>query len=430
LHIADRVRVVWEMSTPYETFTAEWSSSIEEARKTKSRGLMLSGNVDLSALAALSGLKGLSLSNCSQPLDDVIHAVAGLRLEYLGLRSPKLKKLPEALRELKTLEQLDLEGGFATISDAEVTLLGAMPALVGLTLKKSLKTVPPALAKLTRLRALDLSFNRLSELPDLSALEHLEQLSLGGNPLQAFPEWVFALEELRHLSFGAQRKSPAPPAVPSGIGRLSKLERAWLDGVASLPDDVGALAALKELRLAGVEDLPASIGRLKNLEVLQVARLGTKATLRSLPEELGQLSSLKELTVWGTFKKFPALAGLRALEELRICGSLKVLPSVEKLTSLKTLGVMELGVSALPELAGLTSLTALYANGNALTELPESIGTLTSLEVLEVARNRLKALPASVARCTKLSQLSVDEPVTLPPALLKAEKQGRLSVTR
>lgn len=416
--------------SPYETFTAEWSTSIEEARKTESTGLMLSGAVDLSALATLTGLKGLSLSNCIQPLDEVLHVVSGLRLEYLGLRSPKLKKLPEGLRELKTVEQLDLDGGFATLSDDEVTLLKAMPALVGLTLKKSLKTVPPALAQLTRLRALDLSFNRLSELPELSALEHLEQLSLGGNPLHAFPEWVFALKELRHFSFGAQRKSPAPPPVPSGLGRLSKLERAWLDGVASLPDEVGALAALKELRIAGVQELPASIGRLKNLEVLQVGRLGPKVTLRSMPEEVAQLSSLKELTVWGTFKKFPALAGLTALHELRICGSLKVLPSFEKLTSLKTLGVMELGVSALPEFAGLPSLTALYASGNALTELPESIGTLTSLEVLEVARNKLKALPASLAGCTRLTQLAVDKPVTLPPALLKAEKQGRLSVSR
>ena len=126
--------------------------------------------------------------------------------------------------------------------------LGDAPALRRLSVDSNrLRALPPALARLTALRALTAARNALEgEVPaGLAALPHLERLELGGNPRAALPPalaaWFAARPHLGEPDFG-----PAPPLDGDrhydGRPASSECERA--DGRAQDSDEAAGGADL------------------------------------------------------------------------------------------------------------------------------------------------------------------------------------------
>lgn len=137
----------------------------------------------------------------------------------------------------------------------------------------------------------------------------------------------------------------------------------------SLPEAIGGWKGLQNLLCAqnALTELPESIGQLVALQRLALS----ENRLRALPVELSQLGKLKTLQLEGNGL---TIAGL---PEGAFCGALS------------------------------TALEELDLSGNALEELPESLGSLSALQRLAVARNRLHTLPASLGRLGKLQHLDL-----------------------
>jgi cytoskeletal protein RodZ len=139
----------------------------------------------------------------------------------LSLADLGLTRLPESLRTLKYLTQLDLSGNQL----AELPgWLGELAALEGLVLRGNRLThLPSSLAGLSRLTQLDAADNRLLQVaPELAAMPRLAAIELRGNPhlLVPPPEIVAqdshaVLNYLRGLGGGGLESAPTEALVPS-----------------------------------------------------------------------------------------------------------------------------------------------------------------------------------------------------------------------
>ena len=206
---------------------------------------------------------------------------------------------------------------------------------------------------LTNLEALNLSDNKLTALPEgvFDGLESLESLAMNDNPLTALPEGVFdGLESLESLALSETELKALPEDVFDDLTNLQKLYLFGNRRLSALPEDV-------------FDDLP-------NLRVLYL--VGNKR-LSALPEGMFDgLTNLQNLRLDGN--KFTVLPkdvfdGLTNLEQLVLqSNKLTTLPEgmFDGLASLRRLDLQGNELNALPEgmFDGLTNLRKLYLYGN------------------------------------------------------------------
>jgi Leucine-rich repeat (LRR) protein len=154
------------------------------------------------------------------------------------------------------------------------------------------------IARLTRLRMLDLGHNRLTRVPD--AIGDLESLTdflyLHDNRLVTLPDSLGRLSRLRYLNIGQNAFTELPPAV-CNMGALVEL-RAEDNRLTSLPD-LAALSRLRELHLRNnrLTTLPESIRELRDLR--QIDLRGNPLTY--LSRALAELPRLEKLDLrWVT----------------------------------------------------------------------------------------------------------------------------------
>lgn len=168
--------------------------------------------------------------------------------------------------------------------------------------------LPAAMGQLTALRTLKLASNALTSLPDLSALTALTtvrlglcasalasshlvigsltplaslfivQLVLDGNAIASLPHAL--PPNLTKLSLRGNRLQQVPPAVLA-LSRLQELDLAG-NAIATLPDGVARLSELQELTIDenALADLPAALAKCGKLKVLSARanRLAGKQT--------------------------------------------------------------------------------------------------------------------------------------------------------
>jgi hypothetical protein len=148
------------------------------------------------------------------------------------------------------------------------------------------------LAKENHETSLDLSYLKLSELPEkLFELSLLTELDLGVNQLRSIPKEIGQLSSLTALYlYNNQLLS-----IPKEIGQLSSLRNLHLNTnqLVNIPKEIGQLSSLTGLYLSSNQLLaiPKEIGQLKSLTQLNLL----DNQLLNIPKEIGQLISLKYL---------------------------------------------------------------------------------------------------------------------------------------
>ena len=199
--------------------------------------------------------------------------------------------LPSCIKTLHSLDSLN-ELYFSYLGLKAISPeIGGFNNLTTLGLQhNNLSTVPGELAQLTSLEYLFISSNKITDLPDLSALQEVACLSLLANwQLPEIPATVYSLSKLKQLDIGYTSVA----YIPDDISNLTKLERLDADAanLDSISSAVGDLSNLTILQLSNnhLTYLPESLGQLSNLTSLDISR----NQLTELPEGLDQLGNLR-----------------------------------------------------------------------------------------------------------------------------------------
>ncbi|NXD45917.1 SCRIB protein, partial [Copsychus sechellarum] len=239
----------------------------------------------------LRSLGHLALNDVSlQSLPSDIGNLANL--VTLELRENLLKTLPTSLSFLVKLEQLDLGG-----NDLEVLVGEGCWGGAGVLGRGRPSTWGCGeLGNLRRLVCLDVSENRLEQLPgELSGLAALTDLLLSQNLLESIPDGIGQLKQLSILKVDQNRLTD----VTESIGDCENLSELILteNMLTALPRSLGRLAKLTNLNADRnrLSALPAEIGGCASLSVLSLRdnRLGV------LPPELANSAQLHVLDVAG-----------------------------------------------------------------------------------------------------------------------------------
>lgn len=377
----------------------------------------------------LKSLNLLCLSGITHISEDIGKLAQLTSLRLAEQRNPHAKPdpayqliaLPESLGQLQKLEELVLEN-------------------------LRVSTLPKAIRQLKALKLLTLEgMSSLKILPaNMWELPRLEKLSLYGLAcIEKIPEQIGRLKTLKSL------KLEFKEALPASLGQLGQLEELNLaeafsldnntinprrSNIKKIPEEIGQLKALKSLTLCNMHTLPVLPSWLWQLEKLERLELNSLSSIEILPDEIAQLQALKSLhiTDMQSLKVLSVnLWQLTNLEELAlsILEIGEVPEEIAQLTALKSLELNHMPLKALPRTLGqLNKLEQLKLYELAIEEIPEGISQLSALRSLELCRLPIKAwlLPVSLGQLAKLETLILDRILYLPEIFRTI---GQLTIT-
>ncbi|OWZ18653.1 putative LRR protein [Phytophthora megakarya] len=234
-----------------------------------------------------------------------------------------------------------------------------------------------ALSSLSSLLILDLARNRLESLPGaiFTHLFSLQSLDISENKLSAIPEEIGEARDLQLLDVRSNQLA----GIPVGITNLHELRVLQLsfNRLVRFGDNCDGLRSLEELNLASnlLEYLADEIG--DALVKLMRLNLRGNPTLKRLPNSLQQLRTLSIL-------------------DLSDCDQKRLGKDVfgSQLQNLRSLNLSYNALSTLPDgIGSIPKLQELNFKSNALLSLPSAVGNLSELVVLNGENNALQWLP-------------------------------------
>ena len=342
----------------------------------------------------LPNLEELDLSNCQlSSLPDGLFDLTRLKRLRLGFRwndvgytSEALSSLPDRFDSFKELEELDLSAqDFEELPESLFRLV----KLKSLALNSnSLSDIGDELGNLVNLERLDLSSTGLSSLPgSIVKLGRLRLLKLDFLNNLGFPEEITELTELRELSMS----NTGINEIPESISRLAQLEVLDLpnNGIESVPPAIAGLKRLKRLNLEQnkITRLDEAIGECGQLEELI---FNSNRELQGLPDSIGKLKKLQVMDLWG-------------------CKTLSFLPDVfQNLTRLSIFKFTDGKITAIPEtLYECRSLRELQIFGIPITTIDNRVSNFVNLERLDLRMTGIVSLPAEIGSLKKLKELQL-----------------------
>ena len=144
---------------------------------------------------------------------------------------------------------------------------------------EGIRTIPPAIGRLTAMEILTINDNDLAQLPkEITSCTKLTKLEIQNNSLVSLPPGLSKLVNLRVLDL----RNNSMDALPMEIGNLRSIQKLqlWGNNFVTLPDAIGNLSTLQELYLKGnrLSNLPVSITklRIKYIDVIDNQLCGLK----------------------------------------------------------------------------------------------------------------------------------------------------------
>ncbi len=212
------------------------------------------------------------------------------KLKVVKIRNSNLDSIPNNLLKVPNIHTLDLTGN--RITQVEGNIFVCEKPLIELRLNSNpIEKLPLSLfnsgiswlrlsdLKLSELpkgikftgTSIDLSNNRLSELPNDFEADSLLEIFLGANEFRDFPIELTRIKNIcRVISIG----SNSIQTLPVEIKNLKRLQNFVLDNnqIAELPKEIGKMTDLESLSLRGNKllKLPDEIKNLKHLKILNL----------------------------------------------------------------------------------------------------------------------------------------------------------------
>ncbi|XP_069460092.1 volume-regulated anion channel subunit LRRC8D-like [Ambystoma mexicanum] len=226
----------------------------------------------------------------------------------------------ESLKELKNLKVLTIKSNLNKVPSAVVELASHLSKLVIQNdgtklvilnnLKKmtnlselelhncELEKIPSAVYSLTNLQKLDLKFNGIQVIEEMTSFQHLRRLTclkLWHNAISSIPTSIEVVKNLEHLFMCDNNLE----YVPTALFSLVKLRHLDLsnNSIRVIPEEIGQLGLLQFFSVSGnkVEALPSQLFKCIRLKTLNVGR----NKLTSLSAEIGELVHLTSLDLKG-----------------------------------------------------------------------------------------------------------------------------------
>ncbi|HSX89857.1 MAG TPA: NEL-type E3 ubiquitin ligase domain-containing protein, partial [Pseudomonas sp.] len=208
-----------------------------------------------------------------------------------------------------------------------------------------LDTLPPSLLWHPTLETLDARYSGLHHLPEFGEMPNLSLINLSNNRLSELPE---------------------------SIGRLVALTEIKAEGnrLESLPASIGRLANLVELDVSTnhITRLPDTLGGMRSLATLDVST----NPIGDLPESLRQSPLLALNASWTELRQIsPVLLSMSGLEDLLLEQTLLTTlpPEIAQMSNLRELNVAHCEITSLPEeIVQLPEQCSVNLTGNPLSE--------------------------------------------------------------
>ena len=131
------------------------------------------------------------------------------------------------------------------------------------------------------------------ELPiGFAKLTNLKKLDLSQNKMKEFPEMILRFKKLEHLDLSLNSEITE---IPDGIENLKKLKilKLGYNDIEELPQNIGLLSDLEEIRVQGnkLKAIPASFGLLTKLKKCDFS----ENAISGIPQELKNLDQLESV---------------------------------------------------------------------------------------------------------------------------------------
>lgn len=393
------------------------------SKLTSLETLIVSGVRDtsqsLNGIEKLTGLRTLKLAGM-QSLKLHPKELSNLRglgtLQSLVLNSLELKMIPDVFAWLKQLKSLTMEGNDFTEMPESIFRL---PDLEYLDLSSNkLRELPVnTVYGCTKLKKLKLKYNSLASLPkQLLSLTRLQYIDASANKISKIPEKGWQnLKELTYVNFSTNYI----PVFPDGLQQITSLETLELadNNISIIPDLKGEAYRVKRLNISSNELtlLPEHIGKYTSLEYLNAA--GNMLT--DLPASLGNCKKLIELdlhsesrkTSYDMDKPMNERFGITEKNDVRL-NSIKTLPEglkdAAKLYQLNLSGNKGINSASVFKVILGTPRADFFVNlnGDNIQVIPAS-KHWAEMEFydLDLGRNNLTVLPADFAYIKKFHNI-------------------------
>lgn len=394
-------------------------------------------------------------------------------LSNLSLRQNSISAVPKGISLLTNLTRLDVgENSLIIVPRDLFSLVGLRELLLD---HNSLTGVSEHVAQLHSLELLDVSFNRIKEVPvpELAILRKINEIRLVGNKIVVPPEetqlygGAACVRFLKSLQFSYSNgvlnlndcNLTVIPDIVFSSNLQTRLLELHLDDnlLSNLPERLQHLLVLRVLsvRRNRIAALPTVILRLTSLTELRTA--GNILTSIALPHSITDpkdeaaseisvsLNSAAEMTAGCLLNVIRRLAlsqasqdGVANLSRMSLVdvpqmvtdaqfvkeldlghNSVDMLPvDIGNMASLRLLRVRNNLLRTLPEsLLQLHMLEHLDCRCNGLTKLPYGMGRMLNLRTLLLGSNRLRFLPFDLGLLTRLStlQICLNDSIAFPP---------------
>ncbi|CAI0427637.1 unnamed protein product [Linum tenue] len=320
----------------------------------------------LPSISNLTKLEVLEIISCRSLSEIQGLGELGENLKVLNIAGCTQLMEIRGLEQLESLESIDM--------DIETLLISGFGEL----------TTVYGLEKLESLTSLSMVYcTSMRELPDLSGLKNLKNLSIGGcTQLMDITE-LERSELLETLDMSGCKSIRKLPDL-SGLRNLEKLiidECTQLTEVAII-ESSESLTSLSMVDCSSIAQLP-DLSRLKNLNSLEISRCTGLTEVVGL--EMLDLLEFLFMSGCSSIKELPDLSGLDSIVTLDIseCTGLTEVVGLKNLESLQQLKMANFKIKKLPDLSGLKHLHELDIMG--CVQLAEVTG-IENLEGLTIMR--------------------------------------------
>jgi Leucine-rich repeat (LRR) protein len=363
-------------------------------------------------------LQSLILKNCAfKRLPEAIKELKSLR--SLNLRENDLHSFPDGIKQLTNLQEIYYYGNDRLKKEDLLDVHASLLQLKSLSLSGyGLKELPAFVSQMKKLEVLNVQQNDLQTLPDsLGEMPYLRELNIENNPNFSLSTIWNAIEEGKYQRLNKDKLPKIDRNTEGGTFFSPEIVELSLNlkDYPIFPSEIVKLEKLKRLDIsfydgenkdANITELPDFFDQFEALETLSISNINT---LKNLPPSVYRSLTLTSISCYGLSNialDFEALSKMTSLSSLSCSISDNDAPYLPLLNNLSYLGLSNSSLTELPDgMIHLTKLSSFSFDGLPQLNLDDAIEKLPYIE--SFSSYSIRKMPQNLYRLPHLKRLDV-----------------------